>query len=94
MRSRLSQGLALALLAMVVLAGFTLDPVDDLTEAPVSAPESQPITVAEHSSLRPDMSGYIGARGLPKEFIEELEREYGFDEPAYKRFLKMVWSKI
>ncbi|MEO9824997.1 MAG: microcin C ABC transporter permease YejB [Paracoccaceae bacterium] len=37
-------------------------------------------------------SGYIGGRGLPKEFIEELEREFGFDKPAYVRFFDMMWS--
>jgi len=24
---------------------------------------------------------YVGARGLPPEFIEELEKEFGFDKP-------------
>ena len=37
-------------------------------------------------------SGYIGARGLPKEFIEELEKEFGFDKPAYVRFGQMLWN--
>lgn len=37
-------------------------------------------------------SGYIGGRGLPKEFIEELEREFGFDKPAYVRFFNMMWN--
>ncbi|NNE87925.1 MAG: microcin C ABC transporter permease YejB [Silicimonas sp.] len=37
-------------------------------------------------------SGYIGGRGLPKEFIEELEREFGFDKPAWKRFVDMMWN--
>ncbi|MBV2360307.1 microcin C ABC transporter permease YejB [Thalassococcus sp. CAU 1522] len=37
-------------------------------------------------------SGYIGARGLPKEFIEELEKEFGFDKPPLERFLNMMWN--
>ncbi len=37
-------------------------------------------------------SDYIGARGLPKEFIEELEREFGFDKPPLERFLDMLWN--
>ncbi|MEM7720572.1 MAG: microcin C ABC transporter permease YejB [Pseudomonadota bacterium] len=37
-------------------------------------------------------SGYVGGRGLPKEFIEELEREFGFDKPAYQRFFDMMWN--
>jgi len=39
-------------------------------------------------------SEYAGARGLPKEFIEELEREFGFDKPPLERFLKMMWNYI
>ena len=39
-------------------------------------------------------SGYVGARGLPKEFIEELEREFGFDKPAHVRFFNMIWNYL
>lgn len=35
---------------------------------------------------------YVGARGLPPEFIEELEREFGFDKPPLERFLNMLWN--
>ena len=37
-------------------------------------------------------STYVGARGLPPEFIEELEREFGFDKPPLQRFLNMLWN--
>lgn len=37
-----------------------------------------------------DGTRYRGAQGLDPEFIEELERMYGFDEPAHIRFFKMV----
>ena len=37
-------------------------------------------------------SGYAGARGLPPEFIAELEREFGFDKPPLERFLTMIWN--
>ena len=37
-------------------------------------------------------SDYVGARGLPKEFIEELEKEFGFDKPPLERFLNMMWN--
>jgi microcin C transport system permease protein len=33
---------------------------------------------------------YRGARGLPKELIERIERMYGFDKPIYERFLLMM----
>ncbi len=37
-------------------------------------------------------TGYIGGRGLPPEFIAELEREFGFDRPPVERFLTMMWN--
>lgn len=42
--------------------------------------------------LGPVGNDYIGARGLPKEFIEQLEKEYGFDKPPVERFLTMIWN--
>ena len=39
-------------------------------------------------------SGYLGARGLPQEFIEELEREFGFDKPAHIRFFEMMGNYL
>ncbi|UWQ91994.1 microcin C ABC transporter permease YejB [Aliisedimentitalea scapharcae] len=33
---------------------------------------------------------YIGARGLPPEFIKELEELYGLDKPAHERFFAMM----
>ncbi len=37
-------------------------------------------------------SDYVGARGLPKEFIEDLERQFGLDKPPLERFLDMLWN--
>ena len=37
-------------------------------------------------------STYVGARGLPPEFIAELEREFGFDKPPVQRFFNMLWN--
>lgn len=37
-------------------------------------------------------SRYVGARGLPPEFIAQLEREFGFDKPPLERFLQMMWN--
>jgi microcin C transport system permease protein len=39
-------------------------------------------------------SKYRGAQGLPPEFIEELERMYGFDKPAHERFLNMIGNYL
>ena len=33
---------------------------------------------------------YAGASGLPREFIAELEKEFGFDKPPVQRFLSML----
>lgn len=35
---------------------------------------------------------YLGARGLPEEFIAELEKEFGFDKPPLERFFTMIWN--
>ena len=37
---------------------------------------------------------YLGSRGLPPEFIAELEREFGFDKPPLQRFLLMMWDYV
>ena len=39
-------------------------------------------------------SDYLGRRGLPPEFVAELEREFGFDKPAHIRFINMMWNYI
>ncbi|WP_299909328.1 microcin C ABC transporter permease YejB [uncultured Paracoccus sp.] len=33
---------------------------------------------------------YAGARGLPPEFVAQLEKEFGFDKPPLQRFLSMM----
>lgn len=33
---------------------------------------------------------YQGAKGLPEEFIKDLEREFGFDKPPLERFFLML----
>src|SRR3977135_2525289 len=43
----------------------------------------------------PDMAGggdgaYRGARGLPKELIQRIEKMYGFDKPVHERFFLMM----
>ena len=35
-------------------------------------------------------SKYRGAQGLDPEFIKKLEKQYGFDKPAYERFFLML----
>jgi microcin C transport system permease protein len=35
-------------------------------------------------------SKYRGARGMDPELIKQLEKQFGFDQPAYARFFKMI----
>ncbi|MGE0501217.1 MAG: microcin C ABC transporter permease YejB [Rhizobiaceae bacterium] len=35
---------------------------------------------------------YRGAQGLDPEFIEMLEKQFGFDRPPVERFFKMLWD--
>lgn len=39
-------------------------------------------------------SSYPGARGLPEEYIKELEAQYGLDKPPVERFLNMMWNYL
>src|ERR1700688_4159508 len=39
-------------------------------------------------------SKYRGAQGVDPEFIKKLEKQFGFDKPAYERFFIMLWSYI
>ena len=42
------------------------------------------------SQLDATTSKYRGAQGLDPEFIKNLEKQFGFDKPAYERFLIML----
>ena len=35
---------------------------------------------------------YLGAQGLPEDFVADLERQFGFDKPPLERFLSMLWD--
>jgi microcin C transport system permease protein len=37
-------------------------------------------------------SKYRGAQGLDPEFIKKLEKQFGFDKPAYERLGLMLWN--
>ncbi|MGC1498225.1 MAG: microcin C ABC transporter permease YejB [Sulfitobacter sp.] len=46
------------------------------------------------SLARGSDSTYVGSRGLPPEFIAELEKEFGFDKPPVERFFNMMWNYV
>ncbi len=35
---------------------------------------------------------YAGSRGLPEEYILQLEKEFGLDKPPLERFINMMWK--
>ena len=39
-------------------------------------------------------SGYRGAQGLDPAFIRNLQKQFGFDKPAYQRFFIMLWNYL
>src|SRR5690242_2745574 len=39
-------------------------------------------------------SKYRGAQGLDPAFIKSLEKQFGFDKPAYERFFIMLWNYV
>jgi microcin C transport system permease protein len=50
---------------------------------------------APQSGAQADMSSkYRGAQGLDPEFIKSLEKQFGFDKPAYERFFIMLWNYV
>jgi microcin C transport system permease protein len=54
-----------------------------------SSGESNQTSVSNQATSR-----YQGAQGLDPEFIAELEKQFGFDKPAYARFFTMLWNYV
>jgi microcin C transport system permease protein len=48
----------------------------------------------DDSNNQSENNEYKGARGLPPELIEDLEKQFGFDKPPIERFLTMLWNYI
>src|SRR6202140_2891787 len=46
------------------------------------------------SQLDATSSKYRGAQGLDPEFIKKLEKQFGFDKPAYERFFIMLGNYV
>ena len=51
-------------------------------------------TAAQQGGEGDPSSDYRGARGLPREFIDELRELYGFDKPKHEQFLDMMWRYL
>lgn len=42
----------------------------------------------------PSNSKYRGAQGLNPEYIAKLEKQFGFDQPVWKRYIIMLWDYV
>ncbi len=59
-------------------------------EASARVGGSQRGDVRTQSSGAKGSTEYRGAQGLDPEFIADLEKQFGFDKPAHKRFVMMI----
>ncbi len=50
------------------------------------------LSMQDESLSGSSASKYRGAQGLDPELIAKLEKQFGFDKPAYQRFGEMVWN--
>lgn len=50
---------------------------------------NQDATFATHAENQ-----YIGAQGIDPDFIKQLEKDFGFDQPAHVRFFKMLKNYV
>ncbi|HVY51613.1 MAG TPA: microcin C ABC transporter permease YejB [Devosia sp.] len=64
--------------------------------ADVTLPGANPkgsLTKAGTSGGQPgDASAYRGGRGLSQKYLDQINRQFGFDRPPLERFLTMLWN--
>ena len=69
--------------------------IAQLTDSQTSATSRFSGAASEtYSAQSAETSLYRGARGLDPEFIRQLEKQFGFDRPAYERFFMMIWNYL
>ena len=49
---------------------------------------------AQETGRSGEASQYRGARGIDPDLIRQLEKQYGFDQPPHRRFLKMMRNYV
>jgi microcin C transport system permease protein len=59
-----------------------------------SGPGSETAGPARPSTNSGETSTYRGARGLPKEFIDQLQKQFGFDKPLHERYFQMLVNYV
>ena len=56
--------------------------------------EGETLSNINNNNLSETESKYRGAQGLDPDIIEEIEKMYGMDQPAHKRFFKMILNYL
>ncbi len=56
--------------------------------------EGETLSNINNNNLSESESKYRGAQGLDPDIIEEIEKMYGMDQPAHKRFFKMILNYL
>lgn len=54
----------------------------------------QQVTTTQPGQGQTGGTGYRGSRGLPPEFIAQIEQQFGFDKPPLERFFTMLWNYL
>ncbi|WP_445679553.1 microcin C ABC transporter permease YejB [Radicibacter daui] len=70
--------------------GMGADPTSRIGGGGGDFQSAQDATAAQGELNGVGSSRYPGARGLPPEFIKELEKQFGFDKPLHERFFLMI----
>lgn len=92
--------LILPTLLGIMLINFTLvqfvpgGPIEQIIadlERDVSVFENIAGSAGEIRDVR-KAENYLGSKGLPEDFITDLEIQFGFDKPPLERFLNMLWD--
>ena len=94
--------LILPTLLGIMLINFTLvqfvpgGPIEQIIadlERDVSVFENIAGSAGEIRDVR-KAENYLGSKGLPEDFITDLEIQFGFDKPPLERFLNMLWDSM
>ena len=76
------------------LQGTGVDALDRIGGGSGSEVQGEGAGAGQQGGGSGEGSSYRGRKGLDPEFIKSLEKQFGFDKPAYQRFLTMVWNYL
>src|SRR3569623_1236612 len=52
------------------------------------------VTKAGTSGGQPTDSPYRGSRGLSQQYLDQINKQFGFDKPPLQRFVDMMWNYV